>query len=272
MAKSRARKKPAGKSGAASKKKTAALNAPGRASGKKTNGAERTLRGLLLPGLGGDKRMFEPILRHWIGPAVEWDVFRNEVPLIGDELPAYAARNYKAQGHKKQYDIAMAASFGGMICQEALRQGLLKARLVILISTALRGEDLGLGGRLSSFFLGLVPGFLGGIVKAVFVFSYPFVRFTMKEGRDFAAMFNDQPAALLFRVPRMIRRWKGGLPYAGTGSILHFQGTSDPLISYASVSGQQVPDYPIHKGSHLIFVTHAKWMAEEIGSVLGRTA
>ncbi len=272
MAKSRGPSQPARKSrgSTASSARRAVPRKP--AIRKEERPSRRLLRGLLLPGLGGDKRMFDPILRSWKGPDVQWDVFCNEVPRVDDELPRYAARNFQEQGHQRDYDVVMAASFGGMICQELLRQGILRAKLVILISTALRGTDLGIGGRLSAFTMGLVPHVLGGLVKAVFVFCYPFVRFSMKEGKDFAAMFNDQPALLLFRVPKMIRHWKGGLPHAGKGRILHFQGTSDPLISYRSVAEKQIPDFPVYRGSHLIFVTHAQWIADEISRAIGRSA
>ncbi|MBI3395413.1 MAG: alpha/beta hydrolase [Spirochaetia bacterium] len=212
-----------------------------------------------MPGLGGDERMYAPILLHLPQQLrSRTKVVKLTAPAPRETLPQYAERILTEQNFiGRDYAAVAGVSFGGMLTQESIRQGFVRADRAVLLSTAFTGSDVTLLGRLSGALLGIVPPFLRSLVVRGIALFYPLFRWGMPEARVFARMLIEQERDLYFRVPRMIHNWRPENPGRLPVPFEHMQGTSDPLISYSSLSRVRIPEIPLYGGNHLVFVSHA---------------
>jgi hypothetical protein len=99
---------------------------------------------------------------------------------------------------------------------------------------------------------------------------YPLFRYKSGWAKKFSRMFIETNPAIFFIAPRMIRSWNSDqniLPTLPEYTI-QFHGTSDPLISYIKISKKRVPEFPLYRKNHIIFVTEVEFIAGEIKKLL----
>ncbi|MCE9596611.1 MAG: alpha/beta hydrolase [Spirochaetia bacterium] len=218
---------------------------------------------LCIPGLGGDRRIFDPILKH-LAPDIRARIrFVDLSPArLHESLGDYSNRILRDQGFQNaKFSHVVGISFGGMIAQEALRSGGIQAKQALLISTALSGSDLTMLSRICASCLPLIPDFMHGAIVWFLAAVYPWVRFRMTEAGTFANMLRAQDPGLLFRVPAMIAQWNPEFPGKLPCAFVHVQGTRDPLISYNRLKRTRSVDVPVAGGNHLVFVSEARLIA-----------
>jgi pimeloyl-ACP methyl ester carboxylesterase len=202
---------------------------------------------ILLPGLGADRRQFDPQRSAWPGLQVPaW------IPHQPDEsLADYAGRLAERIDPPADYFLG-GASFGGMIAQELAARLDPPPRAVFLIASARRGEQVAPHLHYFARFAPMFPQrrFDEGGVTPLYV-------------AKFGALSDEQRGLLEAMVrdtlPEFVRwgiaaltQWPGVDP--PPRPIRHIHGTDDQLIPRELVE----PDETIPGGGHLLNVTHAQ--------------
>ena len=229
---------------------------------------------LFCPGIGANGDMFLPIMKELENLSVKFTpTFLNfPHPVSKNEsLHEYTERAFNDIKLKnKKFDLVVGCSFGGMLLQEALNQGIIKKTKTVLICTAHSGKDI------NSFFYRLhplfylLPVFMYRPLQMIIAFLYPIFRYKETWARKFSRMFMKTDPSVFFIAPIMICSWnteENFYPLLPEKTI-QFHGTSDPLISYKKLSVRRVPEFPMYKKNHIIFATDSKFIADEIKSFL----
>lgn len=217
---------------------------------------------LCIPGLGGDARLFEPILKY-VDPEVRKRVkyVLLTPPREKESLAVYTARILGEQNIAgKAFSLVVGISFGGAIAQEALKAGAIRSGRALLVSTAYSGANTTTLTRACAKILQAFPVVAHRPIVDSLAAVYPLIR-RMKEAKLFAAMFREQPPAMIFRVPAMIAGWRPESPGVLPCSFVLVQGTRDPLFSFTSLNRTRAVDVPIARGNHLVCVTDAERIA-----------
>ncbi len=214
---------------------------------------------ILLPGLGGDARLFEPqqalgrlVVPRWIEPRSD------------EALSSYAARLAHAirRDHRLDGPYALGGvSFGGVVAQEMAR--VLEPRAVALIASCRSASSIAPAVRWFRGAVDLLPRSFtrwgveqtrGAIAARAGAFPYP--------RRLVAEMADGVSAEFIRWATGAIVRWPGaelqGRP------VRHIHGSRDPIIPADRVW----PDEWVPEGEHLINLTHP----EQVNRFLRATA
>ncbi|MBI4563173.1 MAG: alpha/beta hydrolase [Planctomycetes bacterium] len=199
------------------------------------------MRLVLIPGLGLDRRFFEPQRTL----PFDLDVPDWPDPRAGETLEAYADR---MADHVGAADALGGVSFGGMLAQAMARR--LRPRVVIGIGSARTGRDIPGVLHLAESVLRQLPalkatpgrwavnlGFLGPLKESHKRFLMPIIA--------------DSSMELVRAASRMILEWRGS-DVPCPAYFIH--GDRDVIIRARTVR----PDRLIRGGGHLISLTHPK--------------
>ncbi len=240
-------------------------------------------RYVFLPGLGATGAMYDPLIHH-INTRRKQPIVAEHVEYIAPErresLRQFAARLFddysRPTNNRKSFisepDVLVGCSFGGMIAQEWIAQGLLQPKRLVLISTAFCGADLSnVAGKLARA-ADLVPAFAYRPMRNTVARLFPFFR-PSPWAKGLAQMSRELPPPLIFRAAKMIRQWRRGLDenelrdaIAGgfTKDTLFMMGLRDPVISARRVRKRREPDVIFERGDHLIAVARPAEIARKM--------
>jgi len=204
----------------------------------------------LIPGQGGDERLFQNI--HITGH--ETKVIVLEMPLKGERLPQYAKR-LSAQIDTTQSFSLVGVSFGGMIAVEIAK--ILDPEKVIIISSAKTKDELPFRYKVVKR-LRLYKLFNGKLLKRMANIVRPLVEPDSKKDHDtFSAMINDKDPAYLKRAIECVIRWEN-TEYRE--DIVHLHGSKDHTIPIKNIADPIV----IEDASHVMVMTEG----ERIGALI----
>jgi len=204
----------------------------------------------LIPGQGGDERLFQNI--HITGH--ETKVIVLETPLKGERLPQYAKR-LSAQIDTAQSFSLVGVSFGGMIAVEIAK--ILDPEKVIIISSAKTKDELPFRHKVVKR-LRLYKLFNGKLLKRMANIVRPLVEPDSKKDHDtFSAMINDKDPAYLKRAIECVIRWEN-TEYRE--DIVHLHGSKDHTIPIKNITDPIV----IEDASHVMVMTEG----ERIGALI----
>ncbi len=202
-------------------------------------------RFILIPGLGVDRRLFEPQWAH----GLEFEVPPMLIPERHDTLTTYAARIRDAL----QLDgpcVVGGVSFGGMVACEL--GALCRARCVLLIASCRSRASIPTYYWYLERFARIVPD---GIIRhRVAMSSRIMARMESLTQEQFLLirdMATGIPIPFLRGAARMILSWDG-VPSLPCPSY-HIHGDIDRIIPLRKVR----PDVVVPGGGHLINMTHA---------------
>ena len=204
----------------------------------------------LLPGQGGDERLFQNI--EIIG--CETKVIILETPLKGESLPDYAKR-LSAQIDTTCPFSLVGVSFGGMIAVEMAN--FLDPKKVIIISSAKTKDELPYKYKVVKH-LRLYKLLNGRILKKMANIVRPIIEPDSKQDHDiFSAMINDRDPDYLKRAVQCVLTWEN-TKYRE--DIIHLHGTEDHTIPIKNVKGAIV----VEGASHVMVLTEG----ERIGALI----
>jgi pimeloyl-ACP methyl ester carboxylesterase len=259
------------KSSATASKKRQATSAPAgdvamiRAFRPVPSTGPRPLRILWIPGLGGDRFMFQRMIEELdpllsvplLHSFLEYpDVMAGEV----DSLESLASLLAKGILPDDPYDMVIGYSMGGMMLQILRMKGLLQAKRCALLSTAFSGKDLN---PILYYAASLPrpPVFLRGFAQSITAALYPVFRIRLRDSAAYGRMFARFPRTIFFEGPRWIQQWKG-VPEPFYCDCISAHGTDDPLISYEKIAHRKKPDLTVEGGTHILFATHPDLLAQ----------
>lgn len=231
----------------------------------------RAPRILWIPGLGGDRVMFAPLISRldqlvYPAPLHSFLEYPDVMPGEVDSLESLAALLAQGILPEEPYDLAIGCSMGGMMVQILRMKGWLDTRKCVLLSTGMSGQDLIPVVRMAAAIPPL-PGFLRRPAQTIIAGLYPLFRLGVPTAADLGRMFSRFPRTIFFEAPRWIRDWKGvPAPFYEDSIVVH--GTHDPLMSYSRVAARKMPDLRIEGGSHILFATHADEVAAYLAPYL----
>jgi pimeloyl-ACP methyl ester carboxylesterase len=211
---------------------------------------------VLLPGLGADRRQWEPqaavfpglMVPSWISPE------------RGETLPAYAARLAETISRQKPL-ILGGSSFGGMLALEMARH--LRPKAVILIGSCRSPAAINRGVLLLPPLLCRIPGFGIRISKPLAPLAVQtFRQLDHQRRRLCATMFQEADPRWITWAIRAILQWQP-TPLADT-PVFHIHGQRDRMIRASMVTA----DLMVADGGHLINLTHAEQVNDFIRKVL----
>jgi len=210
---------------------------------------------VLLPGLGADERLFEPL--HSAIPSLvvpPWPT-----PKSGDSLLAFAKRLLSViPGGENMY--LGGASFGGMVALELA--ALVRPRGVFLIGSCTSPQSITPVAQLTRAFLHVVPVSLFRPRRWQMPFVTPmFGRLTSGQRALFLSMAERTPASFLKWGLEAILSWH---PSPVAVPVHHIHGSRDRLIPIGRVQ----PNRVVSGGGHLLTLTHA----EEVVAFLSEAA
>jgi pimeloyl-ACP methyl ester carboxylesterase len=211
----------------------------------------RDLKFIILPGLGGNKRMFADlkaafpniITPNWIEPEK------------GESLESYAARFIKTLKPDEPYLLG-GASFGGMIAVEIAR--LKKPQMLFLLGSARASYGIS---PISRFILATMRILPTPVLKRASIFALSLYRYVPVYGRHadiLREMVQEVDTTFLHWGMRAITSWKGN------GSIdvpvVAIHGSWDRLLSARRARANHI----IPKAGHVPTITHA----DEVSQIL----
>jgi pimeloyl-ACP methyl ester carboxylesterase len=211
---------------------------------------------VLLPGLGADRRQWEPQRLAFPGLVVPpWIP-----PLREDTLPAYAARLAETLPRDKPL-ILGGSSFGGMLACEMAH--FVRPAAMILIGSCRSIKSLNRGVLLLRPILRWIPSWGIRICKPLAPIGVQTFRHLTPELRRLCAtMFQDADPEFVRWAIQAILAWK---PTPPTGiPLFHIHGKRDRMIRASRVTADVlVPD-----AGHLINLSHALQVNDFIHKVL----
>ncbi len=214
---------------------------------------------IFFPGIAANQRTFEYIKPHfpnlyvppWL-PLQSNEPLQNYVTRLIDSIPADRIQKpFYLGGH----------SFGGVLAQEIALK--LNPQGIFLISGFRTHQGISPLFKMLEHLTWPIPHWLLTPLVAPYRYIAPILRRGSKEQLDLlVSMFYDTPLE--------ITRWGAhcSIRYTGTSAITapiyHIHGSADPLlpIKYAK------PNAIIHRGTHLIPITHAPEVAQFIAAHL----
>jgi len=206
----------------------------------------------LLPGQGGDERLFQNI--HITGHATQ--VIKFETLLKGESLPEYAMR-LSAQIDTTRPFSLVGVSFGGMIAVEITK--ILNPEKVILISSAKTKAEMPYRYKIVNY-LRLYQLFHGKLLKSLANIARPIAEPDSRMDHAlFSAMINDKDPAYLRRAVQALIRWDN-MEYRE--DIIHIHGTEDHTIPIRNIANPIV----VEGGSHVMILTEG----EKISTLLNQ--
>ncbi len=230
---------------------------------------------LFLPGLGADRDMYLAVISELMALHFPFTPYSTEnLPMQSEDesLESYTKRIIEAalpEGHNGRFDAVVGCSMGGMIAAKALEEGLIQTDSLFLISSALNGRGLTWFSGLSLSVFPWIPGSLRGILRDCVAWLYPVFRFWVPWSVVIATMIRRADKDLLFQASRMIHRWKGCRPEnLPVRNFWQIHGTMDPILSYRRLREVRPPDVTVPLGGHILFLTHAPFIAREIIRIL----
>lgn len=235
------------------------------------------LRILWIPGLGGDRAMFAKIIDHIT--AICLHPVRHsflEYPNVGvgevDSLESLASLLSQAILPDEPYDMVIGYSMGGMVLQILRMKGSLHAETFVVIASGYSGKHTttflnGFG----AFTLSKVPIFARSFIQKMLARLYPVLRMNISDSKEYGAMINRSCKTVFFEGGSWVRKWQG-VPEPFYSDCLSVHGNCDPIMSYAKVAKTKKPDLTIEKGSHILFATHSKEIADFLLPALNQLA
>jgi pimeloyl-ACP methyl ester carboxylesterase len=212
---------------------------------------------VLFSGMGGDRRMFEPLRV----PGVELVTPDHLEPLKGEDLPAFAERT--ADFHRLgPDDVAGGVSFGGMLsAQIASRRKLAGA---ILLASCHQPRRL--PGRYR--FVELFSRFIPDVLLSARSWP-PFVRgrFAPIDAKNAAIMIEmarGYSPVMLRRFGRMIVEWAGVESFSCP--LLSIHGDGDRILPPSCIDAQLV----LPAAGHAFTLTHPEPIADAIARFVSR--
>jgi len=204
----------------------------------------------LLPGQGGDERLFQNIRI----TGHETQVIVLETPMKGESLPEYAKR-LSAQIDTTRPFSLVGVSFGGMIAVEMTK--ILNPQKVILISSAKTKAELPYRYKIVNR-LRLYQLFNGKLLKSLANIARPIAEPDSRTDHElFSAMINDKDPAYLARAVQALIRWEN-MEYRH--DIIHIHGTDDHTIPIKNIYNPII----VEGGSHVMILT----MGETISTLI----
>jgi len=205
----------------------------------------RSSRLVLLPGLGGDERLFEP--QRDAFPDLEVPAWIE--PLRGETLAAYAARMAQGVGAGGPLYLG-GVSFGGIVALEMARH--LKPRAVFLIASCASRSGIPAWARVLGPFVRLLPRRALHLPQA----AAPWI---LRRFGQLSPAQQDLFFSLMLRAPADFLRWgilatlgwsPAGLPDVPVHQI---HGSDDTLLPVRLAEPQHV----VAGAGHLVNFTHA---------------
>lgn len=239
------------------------------------------LRVFLLPALGTDAFLYEPILAALskltggpvAGPALEIESLQYRASQPGEELAAYIRRQYSEQYTPgRKFDVVLGTSLGGMAAQELIASGLIQSKRLVLISTCFSGRDFSWLVRLVAPTFPLLPYIPRRIRRAliaIVAWAFPIVRRGIPNPAAFRAMIRRADPDFLFASSTMISRWRSdenpvAIPAGLAKQVFHIQGRRDPVMSYKRIRRQREPEVTVATGDHIMILNRAPELAEYV--------
>ena len=202
---------------------------------------------ILLPGLGTDRRLFEPqrsafpdlLVPPWI------------VPEKKEKLPDYAARLAKTIAPGRRPLILGGSSFGGMVAWEMARY--LEPRAVVLIGSCRSPKSLHAVARSLRPVVPFTPSRVFDLAKPISRLGLRmFSPFTPRQIELCVAMFKEMDRGFMKWACRAILGWVPSDPPAVP--VLQIHGERDRIMPARLVDSDEV----IPGGGHLINLTHPR--------------
>ncbi|GIX42104.1 MAG: hypothetical protein KatS3mg129_1837 [Leptospiraceae bacterium] len=231
---------------------------------------------LWIPGLGANEIMYIPLIKE-LNKIYNnnirntfikfYDVKPYEIKTLEEYTDFLVQKNDSKL--KQKYDIVIGCSMGGMILQILLEKQLIKAKKIILLSTAFNGKGLTLLAKILAYFIYRIPVILRKMIQYFIAYSYRIYRYNIKFVYQFSKMFEEFPTNVFFEAPKWIYNWKGinkTILYNKNIYVIH--GTSDPLISFNKISTNRRPNLIFKKGSHILFSLYPDILAKKIDQFL----
>jgi len=204
----------------------------------------------LLPGQGGDERLFQNI--HITGHEIKVIVL--ETPFKGESLPEYAKRLSTQIDTTCSFSL-VGVSFGGMIAVEMAK--FLEPKKVIIISSAKTKDELPWKYKVVKH-LRLYKLFNGKLLKKMANIVRPIIEPDSKKNHDtFSAMIDDRDPAYLKRAVECVLLWEN-TEYRE--DIIHLHGTNDHTIPIKNI----INPVRIEDASHVMVMTEG----DRIGALI----
>ncbi len=207
--------------------------------------AEKSIRTIMLPGLGADARLFEP--QRLVLPRLEVPPWLPHVE--GESLAAYARRMAPTIDAREPFYLG-GASFGGMVALELARH--VRPLAVLLIASCRSGQAIAPHLKYFARFASVFPEREFEVGQGLSpVFASKFGTLDPQHEQLLEEMFADSSARFVRWGIAAITDWPG-VPDVGV-PVHHIHGSADEWIPLESVQ----PDQIIPGGGHLINITHA---------------
>lgn len=206
---------------------------------------------LLLPGLGADRRLFEPQR----ACAADIEVIEWIEPAAAESLAGYAQRLAASIDTTRPFALG-GASFGGMVALEIARH--VRPAAVILIGSCRAPSQL-------PRYYRPLRGLAG--VATLLPLRLAAWRFGIRTKQDrqlFAAMLRATPRPFVRWAARAIFGWRGATDL--DVPVHHIHGGRDRIIPPAAVNADAI----VAEGGHFLGVTHAAEVNAFIDSVMRR--
>lgn len=198
----------------------------------------------LVPGLGGDKRMYEGQLKHF--PNAE--VLEFIPPLRKESMANYSKRLASKIDTTKPFNL-LGVSLGGMMCMEMAK--FLQPEKILLISSVKTRKELPLIIRFFKYFpiQKLIPG---AVYLYIFLFVVWLKSFTLRRNpitKKLRDMARDADRSFVRWAVHQVVIWDNE---AVAKQVYHIHGQRDYLFPLYRVKVDEV----IEKGTHAMILTH----------------